>query len=148
MSRAEMAAPQLSLSRTTRFTVTSKMALRQTATAMERRGQRRRTRRIHASAGILVFASTGITVSGNTIGSTQFGIVTESAGAGFLADTTSVTGNKIIGTQIFDGIDLCSNGNTVTGNEISSSTEAGIHLDSSCASTGNSNTVDTNTINE
>jgi len=101
-----------------------------------------------ASAGILVFASTGITVSGNTIGSTQFGIVTESAGAGFLADTTSVTGNKIIGTQIFDGIDLCSNGNTVTGNEISSSTEAGIHLDSSCASTGNSNTVNTNTINE
>jgi parallel beta-helix repeat protein len=101
-----------------------------------------------ASAGILVFASTGITVSGNIIGSTQFGIVTESAGAGFLADNTSVTGNKIIGTQIFDGIDLCSNGNTVTSNEISSSAEAGIHLDSSCASTGNSNTVDANTINE
>ncbi len=101
-----------------------------------------------AGVGILVIASTGITVSNNTIGNAQFGIVTESAGPGFLADDTIITGNKIIGTQIFDGIDLCSNGNTATGNVVNSSTEAGIHLDDSCGSTGNNNTVKTNTINE
>jgi parallel beta-helix repeat protein len=101
-----------------------------------------------AGVGILVIASTGITVSNNTIGNTQFGIVTESAGPGFLADDAIITGNKIIGTQIFDGIDLCSNGNTATGNVVNSSTEAGIHLDDSCGSTGNNNTVKTNTINE
>jgi parallel beta-helix repeat protein len=101
-----------------------------------------------AGVGILVFASTGITISNNVVGNTQFGIVTESAGEGFLADTTSITGNKIIGTELFDGIDLCSNGNTVTGNTVNSSTEAGIHLDDSCGSTGNNNTVKTNNINE
>src|SRR5580704_12146909 len=101
-----------------------------------------------AGVGILVFASTGITVSNNVVGNTQFGIVTESAGPGFLADTTSITGNRIIGTELFDGIDLCSNGNTVTGNVVNSSTEAGIHLDDSCGSTGNNNTVKSNNINE
>ncbi len=101
-----------------------------------------------AGVGILVFASSGITVSNNVVGNTQFGIVTESAGPGFLADTTSVTGNRIIGTEMFDGIDLCSNGNTATGNVVNSSTEAGIHLDDSCGATGNNNTVKTNTINE
>ena len=101
-----------------------------------------------AGVGILVIASTGITVSNNTIGNTQFGIVTESAGPGFLADDAIITGNKIIGTQIFDGIDLCSNGNTATGNVVNSSTEAGIHLDDSCGSTGNNNTVKANNINE
>jgi hypothetical protein len=101
-----------------------------------------------AGVGVLVIASTGITVANNTIGNTQFGIVTESAGTGFLADDATITGNKIIGTQIFDGIDLCSNGNTATGNELNSSTEAAIHLDDSCGSTGNNNTTKSNTINE
>ncbi len=101
-----------------------------------------------AGVGVLVIASTGITVSNNTIGNTQFGIVTESAGTGFLADDATITGNKIIGTQIFDGIDLCSNGNTATDNELYSSTEAAIHLDDSCGSTGNNNTTKSNTINE
>jgi parallel beta-helix repeat protein len=36
----------------------------------------------------------------------------------------------------------------VTGNVVNSSTEAGIHLDDSCGSTGNNNTVKTNNINE
>ena len=101
-----------------------------------------------AGVGILVIASSGITVSNNTIGNAQFGIVTESIGTGFLADDTTITENKITGTQIFDGIDLCSNGNTATGNDIDSSTEAGIHMDDSCGSTGNSNTAKSNTINE
>jgi parallel beta-helix repeat protein len=101
-----------------------------------------------AGVGILVIASSKITVSNNTIGSAQFGIVTESIGTGFLADDTTITGNKITGTRIFDGIDLCSNGNTATGNDIDSSTEAGIHMDDSCGSTGNNNTAKTNTINE
>ncbi|MGD0543112.1 MAG: right-handed parallel beta-helix repeat-containing protein [Candidatus Acidiferrales bacterium] len=101
-----------------------------------------------AGVGILVIGSSGITVSENTIGNAQFGIVTESIGTSILADETTITGNKIIGTQIFDGIDLCSNKNTATGNVINSSTEAGIHMDDSCGSTGNSNTAKGNTINE
>jgi hypothetical protein len=101
-----------------------------------------------AASGILVFGSTGITVSNNSVGNTQFGIVIESAGAGFLADDAIVTGNKVTGTQIFDGIDLCSNGDTATSNEVNSSTEAGIHLDDSCGSTGNKSNVKSNTINE
>jgi parallel beta-helix repeat protein len=36
----------------------------------------------------------------------------------------------------------------VTGNEVNSSTEAGIHVDDSCGPTGNNNTVKTNNINE
>jgi parallel beta-helix repeat protein len=101
-----------------------------------------------AGAGILVIGSSGITVSNNTIGNAQFGIVTESIGTSILANDATITGNKIIGTQIFDGIDLCSNGNTATGNDINSSTEAGIHMDDSCGSTGSSNTAKNNTINE
>src|SRR6202020_801519 len=51
-------------------------------------------------------------------------------------------------THLGDGIDLCSNGSSVTGNVVFRSGQAGIHLDSSCASTGNNNTVSKNTVNE
>jgi parallel beta-helix repeat protein len=51
-------------------------------------------------------------------------------------------------THLGDGIDLCSNGSSVTGNVVFSSGQAGIHLDSSCGSTGNNNSVSKNTVNE
>jgi parallel beta-helix repeat protein len=65
-----------------------------------------------------------------------------------LADHTNIHDNSVLGTQIFDGIDLCSNSNTVVNNSVFSSTEAGIHLDSSCGSTGKNNVVTFNTIND
>jgi hypothetical protein len=119
---------------------------------------------LNAATGILVFASTGITVSDNQVGSTQYGIaIVSGTGYGFgLADGAAVTANRISGTQVFDGIDLCSNSNTVESNIIYGSTESGIHADGSsegggadaCSgssgtpgSTGNSNTIENNTIN-
>jgi parallel beta-helix repeat protein len=94
-----------------------------------------------AAAGILVFGTTNNTVSNNSVGSTQFGI--------YIGDNNdTVTANKVIGTRIFDGIDVCGNSNIVTSNVINSSSEAAIHLDDSCGGTGNGNTVKSNSINE
>jgi parallel beta-helix repeat protein len=109
----------------------------------------------NAASGILVYSSANVEVGFNTVGSTQFGIVTVSdstyaspqdpTGSG---DRTNIHDNTVIGTQIFDGIDVCSNSNTITNNTVFSSTEAGIHLDSSCGSTGKNNVVTFNTIND
>jgi hypothetical protein len=100
-----------------------------------------------AASGILVYASSGITVSTNYVGSAQFGIVAVTDSTYGPADNTTITSNKVTGTQIFDGIDLCSSSNTVKTNSIYGSTESGIHVDDTCGS-GNSNTVTGNTINE
>jgi parallel beta-helix repeat protein len=51
-------------------------------------------------------------------------------------------------SSLFDGIDVCSNNNTVTSNTIFNSTESGIHLDASCGTTGSNNSVKGNTILE
>jgi parallel beta-helix repeat protein len=66
----------------------------------------------------------------------------------FTANNNDVTSNLVTNTHIGDGIDLCSDSNTVTGNTVFSSAEAGIHLDSTCGSTGGSNTVNRNAVNE
>ena len=100
-----------------------------------------------AASGILVYASDGITVSGNNVGSAQFGIVTVTDPTYGPADNTTITSNRVSGTQIFDAIDVCSNSNTVSKNLIYGSAESGVHVDDSCGS-GNSNTVQNNTINE
>jgi hypothetical protein len=100
-----------------------------------------------AASGILVYASDNITVTGNEVGSAQFGIVAVSDSTYGAADSTTITSNKVVGTQIFDAIDVCSNSNSVKQNVIFGSTESGVHLDDSCG-TGNSNTVTGNTINE
>jgi Periplasmic copper-binding protein (NosD) len=67
-------------------------------------------------------------------------------------DGVTVANNQIFGTANFDAIDACTNGNTITGNTITNSSESAIHLDSSCSAgsqtTGNRNTVNSNTINE
>jgi parallel beta-helix repeat protein len=59
-----------------------------------------------------------------------------------------VTGNKVFGTSTYDGIDVCTNNNTVTGNTIFNSAESGVHLDASCSGTGNNNIATGNTILE
>jgi hypothetical protein len=100
-----------------------------------------------AASGILIYASPGITVTGNQVASAQFGIVSVTDPAYGPADSTMVATNKIAGTQIFDAIDMCSSSNTVQSNVIYGSTESGIHLDDSCGS-GNNNTAMGNTINE
>jgi hypothetical protein len=119
----------------------------------------------NAASGILVFASNGITVSSNYIGSAQFGIAIDTDGSGFCsgangavscgtANNTSVTSNKISGTQLFDAIDACSNNNNIVSNTIYNSAESAVHFDDSCTSStygttsGNGNNATGNTINE
>ncbi|MGA8101849.1 MAG: hypothetical protein WB869_06830 [Candidatus Acidiferrales bacterium] len=107
-----------------------------------------------AASGILIYAAENIEVGNNTVGSTQFGIVsvtdptsgTPSDPQG-LGDDTNIHNNAVMGTQIFDGIDVCSNNNMVQNNTIYSSTESGVHVDSTCGSTGTKNNVSGNVIN-
>jgi parallel beta-helix repeat protein len=101
-------------------------------------------------SGILIYASAAVTVSSNTVESTQFGIVpVTDPNFGGPANGTIIRSNQIGGTQLFDAIDLCSDGNTVQSNVIYGSSQDGIHMDDSCSpSTGSSNIVTRNTINE
>ena len=105
------------------------------------------------SSGILIFASSGITVSGNVVDSTQLGIVPATDPTFGPADNTFINANHIGGTQTFDAIDLCSNNDTAELNIIYGSAESAIHVDDECPGpgstpSGNNNVVRTNTINE
>lgn len=100
------------------------------------------------SSGILLYASPGVTVSTNTVESTQLGIVPVTDTNYGTGDGTIIKLNHIGGTQNFDAIDLCSNGNTVENNIIYGSAQDGVHADDSCGGTGSSNTITGNTINE
>jgi Right handed beta helix region len=103
----------------------------------------------YGASGILIYGSAGVTVSTNTVESTQFGIVPVTESASQTANGTIVTSNHIGGTQNYDAIDLCSDGNTAKSNVIYGSSQDGIHTDDTCPpSTGSSNTVTGNTINE
>lgn len=114
----------------------------------------------YAAADILIVdaaENSGITVKSNTLGNTQqpITIYTDfSGGPTQYGDGVSITGNHIYGTGDFDAIDICTNGNTVTGNTIFNSAQSGIHLDSACGiffsgpPTGNNNTVTGNTLLE
>lgn len=104
------------------------------------------------AAGILLYdaAENTSAVKNNTVGNTQFGIalVTDNSGVG---DGAIVTTNKVFGTRIFDGIDVCTNNNTIQTNTIMNSSESAIHLDASCGvldsgTSGSGNTVTGNTI--
>ncbi len=98
----------------------------------------------------------GISVNSNILGNSQLplGLETDFADAGEYGDGVLVTSNKIYGASTYDGIDVCTNGNTVTNNFIANSVESGVHLDASCGTnygggtlfTGNSNTLSKNTI--
>ena len=98
-------------------------------------------------SGILIYDSGNVTISGNSVTNAQNGIPIVTDGA-FPADTNVVSNNHVSDTHLGDGIDLCSNYNMVSGNTVFSSGQGGIHLDSSCPSSGNNNTVSKNTVNE
>lgn len=107
------------------------------------------------SSGILIWASHGIAISGNTVESTQYGIVPVSwSPDGSDSDQTLITSNHIGGTQLFDAIDVCSNNNGIEKNVIYGSSQDAIHLDDSCTpslsytTSGSGNNVTGNTINE
>jgi Right handed beta helix region len=93
-----------------------------------------------AAAGILVYASTGVSVTSNTVESTQYGISFSGNSMDGAADGGTVSDNKVGATFIFDGVDICANNASVTRNTIVGSVESAIHADSSCfgASTGDS----------
>jgi hypothetical protein len=107
-----------------------------------------------AGSGILIYASTGVAVSGNAVQSTQFAIATVTDPIDGPADNATITSNNIGGTQQFDAIDLCSNGNTAQSNSIYGSlAQSGIHLDDQCPGPGSTpsginNVAKNNTINE
>ncbi len=96
-----------------------------------------------------------IAISDNMVGNAQIPIalVTYADDGGNLGDGVSVTGNHVYGTSVYDGIDVCTNGNTVTGNTIFNSADSAVHLDDSCGvyfggNTGEGNTATGNTILE
>jgi hypothetical protein len=119
-----------------------------------------------AASGILIFSSEGVIIQHNEVASAQFGIATDTDSEGYCsnssgttiscgdADGTSILSNKVVGTQIFDAIDLCSNQNAVQSNTLYGSTESGVHIDDTCTNSslgtisGNNNSATTNTINE
>jgi hypothetical protein len=106
---------------------------------------------IATSSDILLYdaaEASGIAVTGNTLGNSNIPIGLVAATANF-GDAVTVTGNKISGPSTIDGIDVCTNNNTVTGNTIFNSAESAVHLDATCAGgTGNGNVVTLNTILE
>jgi hypothetical protein len=106
-----------------------------------------------AAAGILLYdtaENSSASVKNNTVGNTQYGIavVTDTAGLG---DGVTVSSNKVFGTRIFDGIDVCTNSNIIQTNTIMNSSESAIHLDASCgvydgSYSGESNALSANTM--
>ena len=111
----------------------------------------------NAASGILVYDAEGITISGNHVGNTQYGISAVGDGAcaahGLVtcsADDASIIGNAVDGTLLLDGIDVCgSTGGKVIGNTVVGSGQSAIHLDGTCAPAASGGiTVAGNTINE
>jgi hypothetical protein len=121
-----------------------------------------------SATGILLYDSGGtsashVTISGNTVSNTQGAIVAYTDGnttadyAG-TADYNDVASNKITtsptaGIYFLDGIDLCSDNNTATLNNVFNSSGSGIHIDGQCkepdsTATGINTTVTNNTVNE
>ena len=116
----------------------------------------------YSATGILLYDSGGsssshLTISGNTVSNTQGAIIIYTDGAA-TADYNDVTSNKVTtspaaGPYLLDGIDLCSNNNTATGNTVFNSSGSGIHIDDECtepgpATSGNNTALTNNTINE
>ena len=100
-------------------------------------------------SGILIFNSGDMSIRGNSVAFTQIGIAIVTDGNQSNNNNTIIN-NQIVNSQLGDGIDLCSNGNTVISNTVFSSGRAGIHLDGSCSatSTGNNNIVSRNVVND
>lgn len=106
-------------------------------------------------AGILIYASTGVHVTDNIVGSTQLGVVTitdpsyaTNGNPGGVGDHTVIQSNNISDTQTFDAIYVCSDNNTILSNTLTNSSESGVHLAAQCNSTVSGNLVSQNDINE
>ena len=105
----------------------------------------------NAATDILLYDSSedgGNLVSGNTVGNAQDTIALVTDTPGTYGDGVTVMGNKVLGTSGFDAIDVCTNGNKITGNTIFNTAQSGVHLDASCGNTGSNNTISGNTIVE
>jgi hypothetical protein len=119
-----------------------------------------------AASGILVFASQAVTVQHNEIASAQFGIAVDTDSQGYCsnssgqtvscgtADGAYILANRVVGTQLFDAIDVCSNQTTVQSNILYGSTQSGVHIDDTCTNStlgttsGNNDAATQNSINE
>jgi hypothetical protein len=101
------------------------------------------------ASGILIYDSGDMSIRGNTVTYAQTGINIATDG-NQPADNNTVINNLVSSSVFGDGIDLCSNGNSVIANSVFSSVRGGIHLDSSCSSTstGNNTTVSRNVVND
>jgi hypothetical protein len=113
----------------------------------------------YVSADVILYdtaENSGVKIQHNDLGNSQYPVVLFEGNDDppNYGDGVSITGNSVFGTLTLDGIDVCTNGNTVTGNTIINSAESGIHLDASCGqfyggpATGTGNTVTTNTFVE
>jgi hypothetical protein len=90
-------------------------------------------------------------VNTNVVGNSNIPIGLETGdeyGSAERSDGVYVKANKVFGTGYYDAIDLCSNGNDVTGNVIFNSAESGIHVDGGCTGTTGGDTVTGNIILE
>jgi hypothetical protein len=106
-----------------------------------------------AGYGVIVQCSQGVTISGNTIGDTQAGIVVSSSSCNSTTgngDANTILRNIISQTHIFDAVYVCGNFNLVESNTINSTSEAAVRLDDSCnpGVSGFNNTVSANTVDE
>jgi hypothetical protein len=108
----------------------------------------------YTATGILIYGSSGVTVSGNTVESAQSGIYPASVGTDLSADNTTISSNHIGNTTGWDAIDLCSSNNTASSNTIYGASESGIHDDDECVegdgstASGTNNTIKSNIVNE
>jgi parallel beta-helix repeat protein len=106
----------------------------------------------NAAAGILIYGSQNIVLTSNNVSNSQFGIAAvNDIPDGFIADHASIKLNKISGTHLYDGIEICNNSSIVQSNTIFSSDESGIHIDSDpddgCSGAGNGHSISANIIN-
>lgn len=106
-----------------------------------------------AGYGVIVQCSQGVTISGNTIGDTQGGIVVSSSSCNSTTgngDANTILRNIISQTHIFDAVYVCGNFNLVESNTINSTSEAAVRLDDTCnpGVSGFNNTVSANTVDE
>jgi parallel beta-helix repeat protein len=102
-----------------------------------------------AATGILVYGSAGVSITGNSVTSTQYGIsVDYDSYDGLSANNTTISGNMIANTIFYDGIDLCGASNsTISKNSVNGSASSGIHIDSSCGIPSTGSSVSGNIVN-
>jgi hypothetical protein len=105
-----------------------------------------------AATGILLNASNGVTVFNDKISNTDFAVAAISDAVYGTADGNNINTNIITASKIA-AVELCGNKNIVQWNDLYSSGQAAVKVDSSCTegpgggSSGNGNTVNNNNFN-